>query len=146
MADQCSVEMLAFNFASRIFAYKRLAQGLSRYVSAFMSFMREYLDPVVKADQCAQYVDDIGIAAKNATDLTRNTRAVFQCIRNAGFKLTIEKCHFRVRQFEFLGRTISSEGVSPQTHKLQNFLNKLRFPKSKKALQRYLGFLKYYRN
>ena len=35
MADQRSVEMLPFNFASRIFAYKSLAQGLSRTVSAF---------------------------------------------------------------------------------------------------------------
>ena len=146
MADQRSVEMLAFNFASRTFAYKRLAQGLSRSVSAFSSFMREYLDPVVKADQCTQYVDDIGIAANNATDLTRNIRAVFQCIRNAGLKLTIENCHFGVRQVEFLGRTISSEGVSPQAHKIQNFLNKLRFPKSRKALQRYLGFVNCYRN
>ena len=78
MADQRSVEMLAFNFASRTFAYKRLAQGLSRSVSAFSSFMREYLNPVVQADQCALYVDDIGIAV---TDLTRNIRAVFKCIR-----------------------------------------------------------------
>ena len=146
MADQRSVKMLEFNFASRTFAYKRLAQGLSRSVSAFSSFMREYLDPVVKADQCAQYVDDIGIAANNATDLSRNIRAVFQCIRNAGLKLAIEKCHFGFRQVEFLGRTISSEGVIPQSHKIQNFLNKLRFPKSKKALQRYLGFVIYYRN
>ena len=143
MADQRSVEMLAFNFASRIFAYKRLAQGLSKSVSAFSSFIREYLDPVVKADQCAQYVDDIGIAANNATNLTRNIRAVFQCIRNAGLKLTYEKCHFGVRQVEFLGRTISSEAVSPQAHKIQNFLNKLRITKSEKALQRYLGFVNY---
>ena len=81
MADQRLVEMLAFNFASRTFAYKRLAQGVSRSVSAFSSFMREYLDPVVKADQCAQYVDDIGTAANNATDLTRNFRAAFKCVR-----------------------------------------------------------------
>ena len=46
----------------------------------------------------------------------------------------------------FLGRTISPEGISPQARKIQNFLNKLRFPKSKKALQRYLGFVNYYRN
>ena len=103
------------------------------------------MDPVVKADQCAQYVDGIGIAANNAMDLTRNIRAVFKCIRNAGLKLTIEKCHFGVRQVEFLGRTISSEGVLPQSHKIQNFSNKLRCPKSKKALQRYLGFVTYYR-
>ena len=146
MADQQSVELLAFNFASRIFAYKRLAQGLSRSVSAFSRFMREYLDPVVKADQCAQYVEDIGIAANNATDLTRNIRAVFKCIRQAGLKLTIEKCHFGVRQVEFLGWTISPEGISPQARKNQNFLDKLEFPKSKKALQRYLGFVNYYRN
>ena len=146
MANQRSVQMLSFNFASRTFAYKRFSQGFSRSVSAFSSFKREYLDPVVKADHCAQNVDDIGIAAKNATDLTRNIRAVFQCIRNAGLKLTIEKCHFRVRQVEFLGRTISSEGVSPQAHKIQNFLNKLRFPKPKKALQWYLGLVNYYRN
>ena len=133
-------------FSNRPFAYRRLAQNLSRSVSAFSSFMREYLVPVVKADQCAQYVDGIGIAAKDATDLTRNIRAVFQCIRNAGLKITNEKCHFGVRQVEFLGRTISSEGVSPQAHKIQNFLNKLRFPKSKKALQRFLGFVNYYRN
>ena len=38
MADQRSVEMLAFNFASRTFAYKRLAQGLSRSVSFFFKF------------------------------------------------------------------------------------------------------------
>ena len=146
MADQRWVEMLAFNFASRTFAYRRLAQGLSRSVSVFSSFIREYLYPVVKADQCAQYVDDIGIAANNATHLTRNIRAVFKCIRNARLKLTIEKCHFGVRQVEFLGRTISSEGVLPQSQKIQNFLNKLTFPKSKKALQRYLGFVNCYRN
>ena len=81
MADQRSVEMLAFNFAGRTFAYKRLAQGLSRSVSAFSSFMRDYLDPVVKADQCAQYVDDIGMAANNVSDLTRNIPAVFKCMR-----------------------------------------------------------------
>ena len=146
IADQRSVEMLAFNFANRTFAYKRLAQDLSRSVSAFSSFMREYLDPVVKADQCAQYVDGIGIAANNATDLTRNIRAVFKCIRQAGLKLTIEKCHFGVTQVEFLGRTISPEGISTQARRIQIFLDKLRFPKSKKALQRYLGFVNYYRN
>ena len=98
MGDQPSVEMLAFNFASRTFAYKTHAQGLSRSVSVFSSFMHEYLGPVVEADQCAQYVDDIGITANNATDHTQNFRATFKCIRQAGLKLAIEKRHFGVRQ------------------------------------------------
>ena len=108
--------------------------------------MREYLDAVVKADQCAKYVDDIRVAAKNAPDLTRNIRAVFKCIRQARLKLTNQKCHFGVRQVEFLGRTISPEGISPHARKIENFLDKLRFPKSKNALQPYQGLVNYYRN
>ena len=115
MADQRSVEMLEFKFASRTFAYKRLAQGLSRSESAFLGFMREYLDPVVKADQFAQYVDDFGIAGNNAMDLTLSIRAVFNCICQARLRLTIEKGHFGVRQVGFLGKAISSEEVSPQS-------------------------------
>ena len=111
MADQRSIEMLAFNFASSTFAYRRLAQGLSRALSAFSSFMREYLDKVIKADQCAQYVDDIGIAANNATQLINNLRAIFECIRTAGLKLTMHKCHFGAKEIDFLGRTITPEGV-----------------------------------
>ena len=56
--------------------------------------MREYLDPVVMPDQCAHCVDDIGTAANIATDRFRNIRAVFLCIRQAGLKLTIEKCSY----------------------------------------------------
>ena len=146
MADQRSIEMLAFNFASRTFAYRRLAQGLSRSLSAFSSFMREYLDKVIKADQCAQYVDDIGIAANDVDHLMTNLRATFKCIQEAGLKLTMHKCHFGAKEIDFLGRTITPQGVKPQKQNVQNFLEKTKFPKSKKALQRYLGFLNYYRN
>ena len=72
VADQKSVEMLAANFASRTSAHSRLPQGFSRSVSAFSSFSREYLGPVVEADQCAQYVDDIRIAANHAMYFIRN--------------------------------------------------------------------------
>ena len=59
-------------------------------------------------------MDDIGIAANNATDLTRNIQAVFKWIRQAGLKLTIEKCHFGVRQVDFLGIKVAPERILPQ--------------------------------
>ena len=58
----------------------------------------------------------------------------------------MHKCHFGAKEIDFLGRTITPEGVRPQRPRVQNFLEKTKFPKSKKALQRYLGFLNYYRN
>ena len=132
MADQRSIEILAFNFASRAFAYKRLAQGLSRALSAFSSFMRAYLDKVIKADQCAQYVDDIGMAANSVDQLIRNIRAVFECIRQAGLKLSIDKCHFGVTEVEFLGRTITPQRIAPRPQNPE-YLSKCKIPEIKEA-------------
>ena len=145
-ADQQSIELLAFNFASRTFVYRRLAQGLSRSLSAFSSFIREYLDPVIKADQGAHYVDDIGLAANTPEQLIKNLQAVFQCLRKAGLKLSMAKCHFGVQEIDCLGRTITTNGVAPQKQKIAKFLEKVKFPRSKKAVQRCFGFLNYHRN
>ena len=64
----------------------------------------------------------------------------------SGIKSDIKKCHFRVRQAEFLGRKISPEEISPRLGKLKLFLTNSDSPNQKKTLQRYLGFVKYYRN
>ena len=132
MADYQSIQMLAFNFASRTFAYRRLAQGLSRSLSAFSSFMREYLDKAIKADQCAQYVDDIGIAANDTKQLCTNIRTVFECIRNAGLKPSMSKCHFGVKQVDFLGRTITPHGIAPQADKVKEFSQNFAFPNQRR--------------
>ena len=146
MTDQQSIELLAFNFASGTFAYRRLAQGLSRSLTAFSIFIREYLDPVIRAEQCAQYTDDFGIAAITPQQLIENLRAVIQCLRKAGFKLSMAKWDFVVQEKGFFGHTITNKGVAPQKQKIAKFLDKVKFPRSKKALQGYIGFLNYYRN
>ena len=112
---------------------------------AFSSFMLNYLDPVIKDGQCAQFVDDFAIAANSVTVVSRNFPTLRKCFRQCGLKLTIKKCHFWVRKVQCLGRTISSEGFSPQIYKIQNFFNNLRFRKSKNAVQRYLGFINHYK-
>ena len=83
MADQRSAEIFAFNFASGTFAYRRLAQGVSRSLSLFSIFIRECLDPVIEADQCACNVDDMGLAANLLEQLISTLRAVFKYIQKA---------------------------------------------------------------
>ena len=81
--------------------------------------MREYLDKVNKADQCAHYVDDIGKAANDVEQLINNPRATFQCIQKAGLKLTRHKCHFGATETDFLGRNITPVGVTTQRPRSQ---------------------------
>ena len=60
------------------------------------------MDAPVKADKCAQYVDDIGIAAHNVEELLSTIGAVMQQIQKAGLKLSMSKCAFAHPQIEFL--------------------------------------------
>ena len=136
MADQQSIELLVFNFAGRTFAYQRLTQGLSHSLSALSSFIREYLDPVIKADQCAQYVDDIGIPTNTPEQsMIKNLRGVFQCLQKAGLNLSMAECFFGIQEVDSFGRTITTKGVAPQKQKFTKFLEKVEFPRPKKALQ-----------
>ena len=91
-------------------------------------------------------MDDIGIAANSVTQLIRNNRAVFECIRQAGLKLSIDKCHFGVTEVEFLGRTITPQGIAPKTIKYKKSWHMYDMRNKKKQVQRYIGFVNYYRN
>ena len=146
MADQRSVELLAFNFASRTYAFLRLAQGLSRAVSTFSSFMRQKLDPCIITDKCFQYVDDVGTASNNVQEMIDNLECIFKCIQNAGLKLSPNKCEFGTASVEFLGQTSTSEGVQPTEEKITNFLEKLQIPQTEKQVRRFIGFLQFYKS
>ena len=114
MADPLSVQLLAFNFLSRTFAYLRLAQGLSRSVSAFSSFMRKYLYPCIVADQCFQYVDDLGTAGKTFEEFIVNLEAIFQCVQKTGLRLTPSKCEFGLKEMIFGKYDYKRRNVSQQ--------------------------------
>ena len=77
------------------------------------------------------------LAGKKRTTLTAeelkiNLRAVFQCVREAGLRLTMAMCQCGAKEVEFLGRTVSPERIALQTHIIQNYHRKLSFPKTKK--------------
>ena len=118
MADQKSVELLAFNFASRTFANKRLAQELSRILSAFSSFMREYLDKLKKRTNVPNTLTTL------VMQLTRslNQYTTSEQFLKTGLKLAIEECHFGVIRVKFLGRTITPLEEPLKTTKSRNSL------------------------
>ena len=130
MADEQSIQLLAFNFGSKTFAY---------------STIREYLDAIVKAHKRAQYVDDIGVSANNVYELVDNIEAVFQQIQKTGLKFSMSKCAFGHPKIEFLGRSITKKGIEPLEGHIDQFLKNLKLPTSVNTLQRYIGFVQFYR-
>ena len=130
MADDTSVQLLAFNFSSRTYAYKCLALGLSKSVNGFSSFIRYYLDPCLAAGICTQFMDDIGSAVTEFILLLPSLRKIFDCIRRSGLKLSPEKCEIASQSIKFLGSAITNEGISPQAEKIKMFLKKITMPRT----------------
>jgi hypothetical protein len=145
MADEQSVQLLAFNFGARTFAYQRLAQGLSRSVSAFSSYVREKLGPVIAADRAFSYMDDITSAANGFAELLGNLRELFSHLRDSGLKLSVDKCQIGLEKIDFLGSSMTSQGISPCIPKVEKFLSTLKMPQTKKQIKRLAGFFQFYR-
>ena len=146
MADDLSVQLLAFNFGSRTYAYKCLAQGLSKSVTGFSSFIRNYLDPCLAADLCTQFMDDIGSAVNNYQELIPTLKKIFECIRKSGLKLSPKKCEIGTQRMKFLGNVVTPQGVTPEEAKVSTFLSKIKMPRTVKQVKRLIGFLQFFRN
>ena len=133
------------NFGARTFTYRRPAQGLNRSLSESNSFVRKYLDPVVKADRSAQYIDDIEIAAHTADELLQSIDLVFQGIEFADLKLSMCKCLSGLIKIEHLGKTNSKQGRALLPENIDRFLISLELLTSVTSLQSYIGFVNVYR-
>ena len=145
MADERSMQLLAFNFESRVFAYTRLAQGLSRSATAFSSFIRHHLAADIAADRCSSFMDDVCAAQRTFAEHYDALDHVFASIGRSGLRLTMHKCEFGVAEIKFLGWTVSKQGVGPQKDKIDAQLAIIKMPRNVKTAQRMIGFMQYYR-
>ena len=106
--------------------------------------MREYLDNAIKADQCAQYVDDIGIAANDLTQL---------CINIKQSSNALEKQASSSRWLNAIlesSKSTSCDEQSPQKEflhkpkKSNTFFRDSNFQNPKKSFKYILGFYRNY--
>ena len=68
------------------------------------------------------YIDDILVTGRTREEHVSNLRAVLQRIREYGLSLKKSKCVFSTRELEFLGHSISPEGVKPTKSHITSIL------------------------
>ena len=90
------------------------------------------------------YVDDILVFSPNLESHVSDLRDILQICREHGLTISLPKCEFAVPQLEFLGHSVSAQGLAPlkkHTSALQDFP----VPTNQSGLQRFLGLINYYR-
>ena len=71
-------------------------------------------------------------------------REIFECLREAGFKMRVAKCDFMECEIKYLGRVVSAERIKPDPKAVAK-LRDWEIPRNKTEMQSFLGFANYYR-
>ena len=96
------------------------------------------------SDKCFVYFDDLGSGAKDGKALIDNLKHIFQFNRNLGFKLSIDKCQFGIPKIQFLGHTVSADGISPNKPNVEKVLQSGKLLEKIKQVRRLIGFMQYF--
>ena len=102
----------AFSDGYRLFQFCRLPFGLSTAPSTFQRTMNVLLSPV-RGKHTLCYLDGIVIYSRGFDQHLQDLQETLQLLSAAGLKLNLMKCCFAATTINFLGFTITPEGVLP---------------------------------
>ena len=103
-----------------LFEWRRMPFGMRNASAAFQRTLPRALRKTVirEGSMVMAYIDDIVSATETVEDHMVGLREVFECLRDAGFKMRIAKCDFMKSEIKYLGRVVSAEGVKPDTEEV----------------------------
>lgn len=138
--DQASQELLTINTHVGLYKFTRLPFGVSSAPALFQLTMEQALRGLKNV---SVYIDDVIISGKNIEECKANVANVLQRLNKYRIRINVEKSIFFKQQVDFLGHTISGEGIKPQEKKVEAIW-KAPSPTNVTELRAYLGLLNYY--
>lgn len=124
-----------------LYEFTRMCFGLK---NAGQTFQR-HIDNVLRGLPVFPFVDDILVASENQEQHRRELQEVFKRLNDNGLKINISKCIFGQSKLDFLGYTISPEGITPTEEKVQA-IQSYPLPNTIQELRRFVGMLNFYRS
>ena len=123
------------------YQFNRVPFGLAQAPGYFQTLINKVLDNI---DFAMGYLDDIIIFSRSEEEHLDHLEQVFQRLKEAGLKLSLEKCSFFKKHIQYLGHLLSEEGIQPLPEKLES-IAKMPRPKNQKEVKQFLGLISYYR-
>ena len=125
-----------------LYQYRRMPFGLKNSAQAFQRFMDSILRdlPFVFG-----YVDDLLVASASDEEHLSHLQQLFNVLRANSLRVSLEKCAFFQREIDFLGFTITAEGIRPPTDRIKAIVDMPR-PNSYPSLRRWIGMFNFYRH
>ena len=137
--DDESSRLLTFNSPYGRYRFLRMPFGIhsaSEICQVRIAHIIEHVEGAINSQ------DDIIIWGSTKSQLKDRTVACLESIRKSGLKLRRDKCQFEMCELNYLGHTISADGIEPDFEKIAAILE-IQYPKNVKELQRFLGMINY---
>jgi hypothetical protein len=143
--DYASRVLTAFICYYGVYQFTRLPFGPRRAPSYFQEMMATIVLNGLIYISCEMYLDDCIVFARGQEEFLERLERVFRRFRCFGLLLKAKKCRFGMTQIDYVGRQISSKGISMSKEKIESVIN---FPKptTLTALRSLLGLANYFRN
>lgn len=145
------IEKTAISTPFGLYEFPRMSFGLRNAAQTFQRFMDHHVLKGIEqiGDHSEStlfcYIDDILLASENEEIHKQHLRKIFERFREMGVTINISKCVFGTSQVEFLGYTVSSDGISPLPDKVKAIVEYPR-PETVEQLRRFLGMANFYRS
>src|SRR4030095_13876941 len=117
--------------------------GLTNAPAVFMDLMNRVCRPMLDKSVIV-FIDDILVYSKSESDHAKHLHELLEILRKEKLYAKFSKCEFWLRQVQFLGHTISAEGVMVDQSKISAFQN-WEPPKNAQEVRSFLGLAGYYR-
>ncbi|XP_073731162.1 retrovirus-related Pol polyprotein from transposon opus [Misgurnus anguillicaudatus] len=137
-----SVEKTAFTTASGLYEFLCLPFGLKNSAASFQRLMEQVLREH-KNKFCMVYIDDIIVYSPDIQTHLHHLQLIFNSLHTAGLTLNLKKCKFIHSSLDYLGHTITAEGVKVNVDKVEA-VKMFPPPTSLKELQRFLRLAAWY--
>ena len=138
--DEASREIVTISTHKGLFQYTRLPFGVASAPAIFQNVMDQILRGL---NGVVCYLDDILITGKDEEEHARNLEAVLKKLAEHHVRLKKNKCIFTRSSVEYLGFTVSADGISPTPKKTEAILSAPR-PENLSQLRSFLGLVNYY--
>lgn len=123
--------------------FLRMPFGLRNAPACFARVMNNVLKGLINKI-CLVYLDDVIILGKTFEEHLQNLKTVFERLHNHRFKVQLEKSDFCLKEIEYLGHIVTTDGIKPNP-KLVEKIKNIRLPTTQKQIKSFLGLTGYYR-
>ena len=141
--DAESSKLTAFTANNKRYIFKKLVMGHMTSSSQFAKMMDRLLSNL-PLDQICYFLDDLCLASCDVKTHLDRLELVLGKLLSSCLKLMPKKCEILKKQVQFVGLTISGQGIKINEDRVKAVLD-IQPPRSIKEAQQLMGFLSYNR-